>query len=96
MGGAVPPLLQCAFIASCSVGRSTGTTLPLPLPYEPSCTFSPSETPEKANFVFSLTVAIRKANYWLCYSTKLVSGIEPVSAPAETFSVIKVTQYVTG
>jgi len=32
MGGAVPPLPQYAFMAWCSVGGSTGTTLPfLPL-----------------------------------------------------------------
>jgi len=39
MGGAVPPLPQCAFMAWCSVGGSTGTTVPfiftylLSLPY---------------------------------------------------------------
>jgi hypothetical protein len=30
MGGAVPPLPQYAFMAWCSIRRSTGTTLPLP------------------------------------------------------------------
>jgi hypothetical protein len=29
MGGAVPPLAQYTFMAWCSVGGSTGTTLPL-------------------------------------------------------------------
>jgi hypothetical protein len=32
MSGAVPPLHQCAFMAWCLVKRSTGTTLPSPLP----------------------------------------------------------------
>jgi len=33
MGGAAPPLPQCAFIAWCLVKhRDKGTTLPLPLP----------------------------------------------------------------
>jgi hypothetical protein len=32
MGGAVSPLPQYAFMVWCSVERSTGTTLPFPLP----------------------------------------------------------------
>jgi hypothetical protein len=34
MRGAIPPLPQYAFMAWCSIGKSTGTTLPLPSTFE--------------------------------------------------------------
>jgi hypothetical protein len=52
MGGAVPSLPQYAFMAWCSVRGSTGTTLPLLLPY--LVTLAPFEFGYYANATLGL------------------------------------------
>jgi hypothetical protein len=54
MRGAMPPLPQYAFMAWCSVKKSTGTALPLPLSYGPSYLESVFLTSCKVNKIMEI------------------------------------------